>query len=225
MISLIFKSYPPLHSSKMHFSVFPLSPSASWSPPHPSSPTPVSRTCRSDPCPPNADSRCSLTLLALLPASLPGAPDTHKHTPAGNNGGFIQGGHAADTAGSLSGTGIWTWASTVPAPHCSGDLLKSAPVRAAHAASLLSFGLAMTSSGEVGYYLKDIIALALFVCLIRKKSGLWFRLLSFIFLIFKQILPLFNWSFNWPSSSDIIAQIRCFCGNIPQLHRWMKWAE
>lgn len=165
--SLIVKSSPPSCITKTHYLyLFPLSPSVSWML------FPITHTCPPDPCPANADSRCSLTLLALLPASLPGGPDTHKHTPAENNGGFIQGGHAADTAGSLSGTRIWTWASTVSAPHCSGDLLKSAPVRAAHAALLLSFGLAMTSSGEVGYYLKDIIALALFIYLMRQKSEL-----------------------------------------------------
>lgn len=81
--------------------------------------------CPPDPSPAHADSRCSLTPLALLPPPLPSTADMHKHTPAANNRGLIQGGHTADPAGPLSRTVIWTWAAAMQRPQCCRELLKS----------------------------------------------------------------------------------------------------
>jgi len=154
---------------------------------------PASRSCPADPSPAYADSRCSLTLLALLPSPLPSTTDMHKHTPAANNRGFIQGGHTADTAGPLSRTRIWTWAATMPTSQCLWELLKSAPVRAAHAVlPFISGGLTMTSSGEKGVSSKECHGFDTlrngFIChtcrLWEKKAevgSLWYNCLSLCF--------------------------------------------
>lgn len=103
--SMLAKSLPPLHI------LFPFPVVLRWF-------SPTSHRCPPDPSPAHADSRCSLTLLALLPSPLPSTTDMHKHTPAGNNRGLIQGGHAADPAGPLSRTVIWTWAAAMQRPQC-----------------------------------------------------------------------------------------------------------
>lgn len=136
---------PPPHAHYLFISTYSLN-TCSNQPCSPADPSPVS-----------ADSRCSLTLFALLPSPLPSTTDMHKHTPAFNNRGFIQGGHTTDTDSPLSRSWIWT---AVDLDHGQQPCLHRnafesyLKVWAAHAVLLWCGRLAMTSSGRTGVLCK-----------------------------------------------------------------------